>query len=62
MSDDVWVVYLSGEIHSDWREHIARGVTEIGLPVKLTAPRTNCKLPTTSVLTPSFRMAKAWSL
>ena len=41
MSGDVWVVYLSGEIHSDWRERIAQGVAEAGLPVKLTAPDTS---------------------
>ena len=36
-----WNVYLSGEIHSDWREQIAQGIEEAGLPVKLTAPVTN---------------------
>eukprot|EP00529_Nitzschia_sp_RCC80_P041950 CAMPEP_0113522830 /NCGR_PEP_ID=MMETSP0014_2-20120614/45395_1 /TAXON_ID=2857 /ORGANISM="Nitzschia sp." /LENGTH=191 /DNA_ID=CAMNT_0000420907 /DNA_START=101 /DNA_END=676 /DNA_ORIENTATION=- /assembly_acc=CAM_ASM_000159 len=37
----VWKVYLSGEIHSDWREVIADGVVDKGLPVKLTAPNTS---------------------
>jgi YtoQ family protein len=36
-----WHVYLSGEIHTDWRERIARGVAEAGLPVKLLAPVTD---------------------
>ncbi|MHC5051008.1 MAG: YtoQ family protein, partial [Planctomycetota bacterium] len=30
-----WNVYLSGEIHSDWRERIAAGVRESDLPVTL---------------------------
>ena len=34
-----WNVYLAGEIHSDWRERIARGVD--GLPVTLLAPVTD---------------------
>lgn len=34
-------VYLSGEIHSDWREQIAAGVQEHALPVTLLAPITN---------------------
>ena len=36
-----WKVYLSGEIHSDWRERIAAGVEEAGLPVRLSAPVTD---------------------
>jgi YtoQ family protein len=36
-----WNVYLSGEIHSDWRERIAEGVREAGLPVTLLAPVTD---------------------
>lgn len=36
-----WTVYLSGEIHSDWREQIARGVAQAGLPVTLTGPVTD---------------------
>ncbi len=39
--DDVWEVYLSGEIHTDWREQIAEGVRRAGLPVALTAPVTD---------------------
>ena len=44
MSDEpqrTWVVYLAGEIHSDWRERIAAGVGEAGLPVLLTHPVTD---------------------
>ena len=36
-----WHVYLSGEIHSDWRERIAAGVREADLPVELLAPITD---------------------
>ena len=35
-----WNVYLSGEIHTDWREQIAQGIREAGLPVTLSAPVT----------------------
>jgi len=44
MSDEpqrAWVVYLAGEIHSDWRERIAAGVADAGLPVVLTHPVTD---------------------
>ncbi|MFC3680832.1 YtoQ family protein [Bacterioplanoides pacificum] len=34
-------VYLSGEIHTDWREAIANGVQQAGLEVELTGPNTN---------------------
>ncbi|MGF1468083.1 MAG: YtoQ family protein [Sandaracinaceae bacterium] len=36
-----WTVYLSGEIHSDWRDRIANGVRAADLPVTLTAPVTD---------------------
>ena len=36
-----WKVYLSGEIHSDWRERIADGVRKEGLDVELLAPVTD---------------------
>ena len=36
-----WNLYLSGEIHSDWRERIASGVEQAGLPVTILAPVTN---------------------
>ncbi len=34
-----WAIYLSGEIHSDWREQIRQGVKH--LPVTLTGPITD---------------------
>jgi len=40
-SDDVWEVYLSGEIHTDWRERIEEGVRTADLPVVLSAPVTD---------------------
>jgi YtoQ family protein len=36
-----WTVYLSGEIHSDWREQIKKGVEERQLPVHLVSPVTD---------------------
>jgi|HigsolmetaAR202D_1030399.scaffolds.fasta_scaffold06150_5 YtoQ family protein len=36
-----WQVYLSGEIHSDWRERIVRGAADAGLDVRFTAPVTD---------------------
>jgi YtoQ family protein len=36
-----WRVYLSGEIHSDWRDQIAGGIDQANLPVELTAPVTD---------------------
>jgi YtoQ family protein len=36
-----WNVYLAGEIHSEWRDRIAEGVREAGLPVTLLAPVTD---------------------
>jgi YtoQ family protein len=36
-----WTVYLSGEIHSDWRERIAEGVRAAGLAVELLSPVTD---------------------
>ncbi len=41
MSDPTWTIYLSGEIHSDWRERIADGIRAAGLPVLITAPVTD---------------------
>jgi YtoQ family protein len=40
MNDKVWKIYLSGEIHSDWREQIENGCAEVGLPVSFAAPIT----------------------
>ncbi|MFN8160731.1 MAG: YtoQ family protein [Solirubrobacterales bacterium] len=41
MSGRTWDVYLSGEIHSDWRERIERGAEAAGLPVTFSAPVTD---------------------
>ena len=38
---DKWRVYLSGEIHTDWREQIEAGTKSAGLPVEFSAPVTN---------------------
>lgn len=36
-----WSVYLSGEIHTNWREEIAQGAKSADLPVHFTAPITD---------------------
>ena len=36
-----WNVYLAGEIHSDWREEIKRGIEDENLPVEISAPVTD---------------------
>ncbi len=36
-----WNVYLSGEIHSDWRDQIIAGATERGLPVSFSSAVTD---------------------
>ena len=36
-----WRVYLSGEIHSDWRDRIVSAAAEKELPVSFTAPVTD---------------------
>lgn len=36
-----WVVYLSGEIHSDWRERIKAGADEVNLSVSFVSPVTD---------------------
>lgn len=36
-----WNVYLSGEIHTGWRDEIMSGVREKGLPVRFSAPVTH---------------------
>ena len=41
MAERTWNVYLSGEIHSDWRERIETGVRGAGLPIELSAPVTD---------------------
>ena len=41
MSEQTWTVYLSGEIHSDWRERIEEGAKKAGLPVDFVSPVTD---------------------
>ncbi|MEE9318131.1 MAG: YtoQ family protein [Rhodospirillales bacterium] len=41
MEREELTVYLSGEIHTDWREQIAQGVTEADLPVTMLGPVTD---------------------
>lgn len=36
-----WTVYLSGEIHSDWRDRIEAGAKENGLPIRFTSAVTD---------------------
>jgi YtoQ family protein len=36
-----WQVYLSGEIHTDWRERILQGAEAAGLDVEFTSPVTD---------------------
>ena len=36
-----WKIYLSGEIHTDWREQIIEGAKSAGLPVSFSSPVTH---------------------
>mgnify|MGYP003634542196 CR=1 FL=1 len=36
-----WTVYLSGEIHTDWRDRIAAGAQQAGLQVAFSGPVTH---------------------
>lgn len=36
-----WTIYLSGEIHTDWREQIEQGARAAGLPVSFTSAVTD---------------------
>ncbi len=36
-----WTVYLSGEIHTDWRAQIEKGAEKAGLPVDFVSPVTD---------------------
>lgn len=36
-----WTIYLSGEIHTDWRDEIEAGAKAAGLPVSFSSPVTN---------------------
>ncbi len=40
MSESSWSVYLSGEIHSDWRERIRSGSESAGLGIEFLSPVT----------------------
>lgn len=41
MAQQEWSIYLSGEIHTDWRERIEAGLKEHNLPVTTLAPITD---------------------
>ncbi len=41
MATQIWSVYLSGEIHSDWRERIRDGAKAAKLPVEFLNPNTD---------------------
>ena len=41
MTTASWTVYLSGEIHTDWRDRIRVGVERTGLAVELVGPVTD---------------------
>lgn len=41
MLNGSWNVYLSGEIHSGWRQQVADGIGKAGLPIELGAPVTD---------------------
>ena len=38
MNSKIWIVFLSGEIHTDWRAQIAAGIKTKNLPIELTGP------------------------
>ena len=37
----IWKVYLSGEIHTSWRQEITEGAAQNGLPAQFSAPVTH---------------------
>jgi YtoQ family protein len=37
----IWIVYLSGEIHTDWRERIQNGAQTAGLKIEFVTPVTD---------------------
>lgn len=41
MTKQHWLVYLSGEIHSDWRDRIQEGLNFLSLPVTILTPITD---------------------
>jgi|TARA_Y100000814_G_scaffold174649_1_gene127609 YtoQ family protein len=41
MKENYWTIYLSGEIHSNWRDEIVNGSAERDLPIQFTFPETD---------------------
>jgi len=41
MQDELWTVYLSGEIHTDWRERIRSAAHDAELPITFLSPNTD---------------------
>ena len=41
MSQKIWNVYLSGEIHTDWRDRIIDGATKASLAIEFNSPVTD---------------------
>ena len=41
MSEQQWTVYLSGEIHTGWRDEISAGTRDAGLPATFGADPDN---------------------
>ena len=41
MSQQIWNVYLSGEIHTDWRERVIDGAKAVGLTIEFNSPVTD---------------------
>jgi YtoQ family protein len=39
-----WIVYLSGEIHTNWRDEIKQNCKNLNLPIEFTEPITNHEL------------------
>ncbi len=37
----MWTVYLSGEIHTDWRDQIKAGAKDLGLEIEFTSANTD---------------------
>jgi YtoQ family protein len=41
MKEENWAVYLSGEIHTNWRNKISSGISNLGLSVTISSPITD---------------------
>jgi hypothetical protein len=54
-----WQIYLSGEIHTDWRERIVDGADAAGLDVAFTGPVTDTPPATTAARPSSARRARS---